>query len=74
MKLDFIEKASIGLVITWIVLIITAFAGWITNIVNVVGGLTALERFVDISGLLVLQIVGILVFPLGSVLGVISWF
>lgn len=47
----------------------TLCAGWATNVVNVITGFGS-----DIGILYVAQCFGIAAFPLGSVLGIASWF
>ena len=55
---------SLALIVTWL-LVILGFAGWVMNIVSIVhsdGGIT---------GMFIVRCIGILVAPLGAVLGYI---
>ena len=52
--------------IVWLCIIIAIAYGWIMNIVSI-----AHSSFNDITGMLVLRVVGIFVAPLGTVLGFI---
>lgn len=56
-------------VILMIILIGGIVAGWVMNVVQVVAGLSALPKIADISGILVLKIIGIPFGPLGAILG-----
>lgn len=58
-----------GCILIIVAFALTAVAGWISNVVQVVSALTE-----PITGLFILKCVGILLAPLGSVLGVIGWF
>ncbi|CAH6634561.1 Hypothetical protein BAMTRB_013 [Escherichia phage vB_Eco_Bam] len=58
-----------GAIIFYIVMTLLACAGWITNIVNVITGFHH-----EVGILFVAQCFGIAAFPLGSVLGIASWF
>jgi hypothetical protein len=60
MKQQGFTALELLVVIFWIV----AIAGWVMNIVSIAG-----SNFNDITGLLVLRVVGIFVSPLGAVLG-----
>jgi hypothetical protein len=56
-----------GAVIAWLVyvgVVIAALCGWVMNIITI-----AHSNFNDITGMLVLRVVGIFVAPLGAVLG-----
>lgn len=56
-----------GAVIAWLIyvgVVITALCGWVMNIITI-----AHSNFNDITGMLVLRVVGIFVAPLGAVLG-----
>lgn len=56
---------SLALIVTWLLLVILGFAGWVMNIVSIVhsdGGMT---------GMFIVRCIGILVAPLGAVLGYI---
>ena len=48
--------------------------GWVGNLVQTIMYLSALDKFVDISGYGILQIVGIFAAPVGSVLGWVGFF
>jgi|LGOV01.1.fsa_nt_gb hypothetical protein len=50
---------------------IVMFAGWITNIVNVVNSPNTLQNF---TGYELVELVGIFIMPMGSFLGMYSWF
>ena len=50
--------------IIWLCLVFAIGYGWVMNIINIVHA-----DFTHITGLLVIQVVGIFVAPLGSVLG-----
>lgn len=52
--------------IVWLCIIIAIAYGWVMNIVAI-----AHSNFNDITGMLVLRVVGIFVAPLGTVLGFI---
>lgn len=57
-------KVGLG---TWYLLFtvfILGFAGWIMNIMTIAG-----SNFNDLTGLLILRVVGIFVAPMGAVLG-----
>jgi hypothetical protein len=62
MKDDAVGKAIAGLFV--IVFALAALWGWIMNIVAIAG-----SDFTNITGLLVLRVVGIFIGPLGAVLG-----
>ena len=62
----------IGIGITYVTIIVLGIAGWITNIINVVGFIGT--EMITWTGYQVLEIVGIFVPPLGGILGIISWF
>ena len=49
-----------------IVVAILGFVGWVMNIMTIAG-----SSFNDLTGLLILRVVGIFIAPLGAVLG---WF
>ena len=51
-------------ILLYLAIIIGCFYGWISNIMIIAG-----SDFSDITGLLVLRVVGIFVAPLGIVLG-----
>jgi TRAP-type uncharacterized transport system fused permease subunit len=51
-------------ILLYLAIIIGCFYGWISNIMIIAG-----SNFSDITGLLVLRVVGIFVAPLGVVLG-----
>ena len=59
-----------GILIGYAVVVISLVAGWITNIINIIG----IESVSAIGGYEILEIIGIFVAPLGGVLGIISWF
>jgi hypothetical protein len=50
--------------------VITMLAGWITNIVSIV----ALAQADQFTVMFVLRCVGLVLAPVGSILGVIDWF
>lgn len=57
----------------WFLLVVaglTATAGWMTNIINLI----AMIGNEPITMMFVARVVGILFFPLGCVLGVVDWF
>lgn len=57
-------KVGIG---TWLLLVavfILGFAGWVMNIMTIAG-----SSFNDLTGLLILRVVGIFIAPMGAVLG-----
>lgn len=60
------NKSDTGIVfaITYILIIVGGFIGWVLNIVN----LFKTENF-EFTGVVILQIVGIFVGPLGAILG-----
>jgi hypothetical protein len=55
---------SVGVLVFYLVLLALIGYGWIMNIVTISG-----SSFSDITGVLVLRVVGIFVAPLGAVLG-----
>ena len=57
-------KMKIVAPLIWLGFIIGLFAGWVMNIINI-----AHADFAHITGLLVIQVIGIFMAPLGSVLG-----
>lgn len=60
------KEIKVGL-FTWLLLItvfILGFAGWAMNIMTIAG-----SSFNDLTGLLVLRVVGIFIAPMGAVLG-----
>jgi hypothetical protein len=50
--------------------IVTMFAGWITNIVSIVH-LAQADQF---TAMFVLRCIGLVLAPVGSIIGVIDWF
>lgn len=59
-------KIKVG-IITWLLIftaVILGFVGWIMNILTIAG-----SSFNDLTGLLVLRVVGIFIAPMGAVLG-----
>jgi hypothetical protein len=59
---------------------LTAFAiwaaiiiGWVINLIKAIGGVIALAHMADISGALVVRIIGIFAFPLGALFGIFWW-
>ncbi len=59
-------KIKVGL-FTWLMIltvVILGFAGWVMNIMTIAG-----SNFNDLTGLLVLRVVGIFIAPMGAVLG-----
>lgn len=57
-------ELSLGLF--WLVLVVGGLIGWILNIVDI-----ANSDFENVTGMLVLRIIGVFVAPLGAILG---WF
>lgn len=60
------KEIKVGL-FTWLLLItvfILGFAGWAMNIMTIAG-----SSFNDLTGLLILRVVGIFIAPMGAVLG-----
>ena len=55
-------------------LYITLVAGWITNIVNVIGKLVGDTPLGELGSMIILEVIGIPFGPLGVVLGIVSWF
>lgn len=58
-----------GYFIIWIIAII----GWVINVIQAISGVIALPHFSDISGVLILRLIGIFAAPLGSVMGLFVW-
>ena len=59
-------KIKVGL-IPWLMIltvVILGFAGWVMNIMTIAG-----SNFNDLTGLLILRVVGIFIAPMGAVLG-----
>lgn len=54
-----------GLIV--LVLILASITGWVLNIIDVAG-----SNFGEITGLLVLRVIGIFLAPLGAVLGLFT--
>lgn len=53
--------------VTWLLLVtvfVLGLAGWVMNIMTIAG-----SSFNDLTGLLVLRVVGIFIAPMGAVLG-----
>lgn len=48
----------------YLAIVLLAIGGWIANVVKIVG-----SDFNDITGLLVIRIIGVFMAPLGAVLG-----
>jgi hypothetical protein len=59
-----IRTTSTGAALAVFALMLVAAGGWVANVVKLAG-----SSFADITGILVLRVVGIFVPPLGSVLG-----
>jgi hypothetical protein len=53
-----------GYIVAYLALIVTALYGWVMNMVVIAG-----SDFSMITGLLILRLVGIFLFPIGAVLG-----
>lgn len=67
MKVTYKAKSDMGAILASLVflgLIIAALSGWVMNIITI-----AHSNFGDLTGLLVLRVVGIFVAPLGAILG-----
>lgn len=64
------KRSSSTNVIGWVVFVIgvIALTGWINNILNIIDAITA-----PVTTLLILQCIGIVVPPLGAVLGLVMW-
>lgn len=64
------KRSNASNVIGWVVLVIGAIAltGWINNIINIVDAITS-----PVTTLFVFQCIGIVVPPLGAVLGLVMW-
>lgn len=58
------SNVGLGLILTYLVILIALVVGWVMNIVSIVGTLAD-----PITGMLIARLVGTIVFPLGGVLG-----
>ena len=58
------ETGAILASIVFLCFVVAAVAGWVMNIITI-----AHSNFSDLTGLLVLRVVGIFVAPLGAILG-----
>jgi hypothetical protein len=61
---------SLGMIVFILLTILTALAGWISNVVQVCHMASADQ----ITAYFIVKCVGILVAPVGSVLGIVGWF
>jgi hypothetical protein len=52
------------MMLVWLLVFIAGFGGWVANIVKLAG-----MDFASVTGMLVLRAIGIIVAPLGAVLG-----
>jgi hypothetical protein len=52
------------MLLVWLLVCIAGFGGWVANIVKLAG-----MDFASVTGMLVLRAIGIIVAPLGAVLG-----
>lgn len=52
------------MLLVWLLVCIVGFGGWVANIVKLAG-----MDFASVTGMLVLRAIGIIVAPLGAVLG-----
>ncbi len=52
------------MMLVWLLVCIVGFGGWVANIVKLAG-----MDFASVTGMLVLRAIGIIVAPLGAVLG-----
>jgi hypothetical protein len=59
----------IGTIISFVILALIGMAGWISNIVQICYMMND-----PITGMFVFKCVGVLLMPLGSILGIIGWF
>jgi hypothetical protein len=60
------KEIKVG-IIPWLLILVVAilgFAGWAMNIMTIAG-----SSFNDLTGLLILRVVGIFIAPMGAVLG-----
>ena len=67
MKVTYKADSETGAILAYIVflgVVIAAVAGWVMNIITI-----AHSNFSDLTGLLVLRVVGIFIAPLGAILG-----
>ena len=55
---------NLVLPLIWLGVVLVGLIGWIMNIINIIHA-----DFAHITGLLVIQVVGIFIAPLGAVLG-----
>lgn len=66
LRLTLREKAGLAAVVAWVVFTLLMIAGWIMNLAAIIPLLDG-----DFTPLLIVRIVGVILFPLGAVLG---WF
>lgn len=64
MKMSSSEAGAIGAALIWLVIVVAAVYGWVMNIIQLYH-----SSFNDITGQLILRVVGIFVAPLGAVMG-----
>lgn len=69
MKLDLFEKLGIAIGITWLVLLLTVLAGYVSNLVWLVGNASS-----DVTARLIVALLGAVVPTLGIFHGIFSWF
>jgi len=55
---------AIILLVLWVGLIVGIFSGWVMNIMNILSYDT-----IEMSGTFIIQIIGIIVFPIGGIAG-----
>lgn len=58
------EQGAIIAALVWLAIVVAATYGWVMNIVHLY-----YSNFNDITGILILRVVGIFIAPLGSVMG-----
>lgn len=59
-----------GCLITGLVIILLAAAGWVSNVIQVI----SMAQDNNWTAMFIIKIVGIFVAPVGSILGVYGWF
>ena len=64
MKMSSSEQGAIGAALIWLAILCAAAYGWVMNIVQLYH-----SSFSEITGQLILRVIGIFVAPLGSVMG-----
>ena len=64
MKMSSSEQGAIIAALVWLAIVVAAAYGWVMNIVQLYH-----SSFSEITGQLILRVIGIFVAPLGSVMG-----